>query len=353
MIHLRKRLRNVTSTCLAVLLFLCISACKQHPEKINRSIYYWKNSIWYLQDEERNFLHDHHMQTMYVKYFEVYYDENMGAVPSAKTYLSLYDNDSISIVPVVYIRNEIFKNMHDSEYQTLANNIVFLIDKYSRERFSSRKVESEIQIDCDWTLNTKEKYFTLLKLIKQEAKRKLSCTLRLYPYKYDQQMGVPPVDQAVLMCYNLMNPLEHKNKNSILDIDELKKYLNRDATYPLPLSVALPTFSWMQLYQLNQFKQLIHQHYSELMPVLKADKKEMWYQVVRDTVLEDVYLRQGDKIKAEAVSMEELTKAIELISDEIHSKEELNVILYHLDANQLKPYSHENVEHLYNDFLSR
>ena len=43
--------------------------------------------------------------------------------------------------------------------------IVFLIDKYSKERFSNIDNGNfkEIQIDCDWTKSTKDKYFYLLK----------------------------------------------------------------------------------------------------------------------------------------------------------------------------------------------
>jgi hypothetical protein len=277
----------------------------------------------------------------------------MGPTPSAKTYISLYNTDSMNIVPVVYLRNELFKAMHDSEYTTLSKNIIFLIDKYSKERFGACTILPEIQIDCDWTISTKDKYFKLLSLLKQEAKRKLTCTLRLYPYKYDDKMGVPPVDGAILMCYNLMNPLENKNKNSILDIEELRKYLNRNDVYPLPLTVALPTFSWMQWYQMNNFKQLIHKHYSELLPVLKPDPKKFWYTVTRDTVVGDLFIRQGDKIKAEAITNENLNDAIEVLNKELSFRNELTVILYHLDANQLKPYANEAIEQVYNDFLTR
>ena len=353
MANTQKSNTSIVLVCITIFTSLVFIACNKHPKKINRGIYYWKNSIWYLQDEERKFLQDHQIKTMYVKYFEVYYDENMGATPTAKTYISLYNTDSMNIIPVVYVRNELFKSMHDSEYATLAKNMLYLIDKYSKERFAESKVLPEIQIDCDWTISTKEKYFKLLSLLKQEAKRKLTCTLRLYPYKYDDKMGIPPVDEAVLMCYNLMNPLENKSKNSILDIDELKKYLSRKKAYPLPLTVALPTFSWMQLYQMNNFKQLIHKHYSELLPVLKPDSEKFWYAVTRDTVVEDMYIRQGDKIKAEAITEENLSDAIELLNKELSFSNELTVLLYHLDANQLKPYSHEALEHVYNDFLSR
>ena len=116
---------------------------------------------------------------------------------------------------------------------------------------------NEIQIDCDWTKYSKEKYFYLLKKIKELSDKKLSCTLRLYPYKYPDIMGVPPVDKATLMCYNLIKPLSQQNKNSILDIEELKKYLNEKKSSPLHLDIVLPTFYWTQLYQNNQFVQLL------------------------------------------------------------------------------------------------
>lgn len=103
----------------------------------------------------------------------------------------------------------------------------------------------EIQIDCDWTLKTKVNYFAFLNALKKISHKTISCTLRLYPFKYPEIMGTPPVDKATLMCYNLTKPLESENKNSILDNNELRSYLKNTEKYPIHLDIALPLFSMM------------------------------------------------------------------------------------------------------------
>lgn len=60
---------------------------------------------------------------------------------------------------------------------------------------------TELQIDCDWTAGTKDKYFRFLKKFKElNPGKTISVTVRMYPYKYKEKLGVPPVDRAMLMC---------------------------------------------------------------------------------------------------------------------------------------------------------
>ncbi|MEM0544143.1 hypothetical protein WFZ85_16275, partial [Flavobacterium sp. j3] len=92
-----------------------------------------------------------------------------------------------------------------------------------------------------------------LKKLKEISKKEISCTLRLYPYKYPDKMGVPPVDKVMIMCYNLINPLENENKNSILDLAELESYLISVPKYHKHIVIAFPIYSWMQVYLNKRF----------------------------------------------------------------------------------------------------
>jgi hypothetical protein len=202
-------------------------------ERVERAFYYWKGNS--LGQENLGQIKKLKLNKLYVKLFEVDYSEARGNFPFEKNRPRYYDFkelDSLEVVPTIYIKNGIFQYNDEKSLDKLADNIVFLINKYSTEvDYSDRKEQvfnyNEIQIDCDWTKSTKDKYFYLLKKIKVLSKKELSCTLRLYPYKYPDIMGVPPVDKATLMCYNLIKPLSQKDKNSILDIEELKKYLEQ------------------------------------------------------------------------------------------------------------------------------
>lgn len=333
---------------------LLLLSCTDHKAvHVDRSFYFWKNNSWGLHSAEDSLAKSVKAKKLYVKFFEVESSELFGSIPTAKTRFHLYDPDSsYTVVPVVYLRNKVFKKCTPGSLDSLADNVRFLINKYLKQNFKNGKgtilAANELQMDCDWTPSTKDNYFYFLKKLKALSQKKISCTLRLYPYKYPDKMGVPPVDSAMLMCYNLIHPLEDKNKNTILDIDELASYLNTDEKYPLHLDIALPVYSWAQLYQNNKFRAIM---YSNPMADGGFRKTEgLWYEAVRDTVVDDIFIRKGDRIKQEEVTKEALAEVIQLIKKKVPLDDTITVSLFHLDASQLKTYSHEEIARLYTAF---
>ncbi|WP_345200333.1 hypothetical protein [Chryseobacterium ginsengisoli] len=323
-------------------------------EKVDRAFYYWKTDGYSISNQENQILKDHDVKKLYIKFFEVDYTEAMGNFPISKTQISVpsypSENSMINceIIPAIYIKNIVFKKSAEKDLDKLADNINFLISKFTKEKFNDITI-SEIQIDCDWTASTKDKYFYFLKKLKPLAQKEISCTLRLYPYKYPDKMGVPPVDKVTLMCYNLINPLENDSKNSILDLDELKSYLNTDKKYPLHMDVALPLYSWMQIYQNNQFTGVLYDG-NELKKYLKPTKP-LWYEVTKDTTIDyKNYLRVGDKIKYEEITASKIDQAIAMIKKNVKLDKEITVTLFHLDENQLKNYTDAEINHFYSDF---
>lgn len=333
---------------------LFLFSCNQENkvENVERAFYYWKSDSR-LGTELESKLIANKVKKVYVKFFEIDYSEAMGNYPYDKLdgYYDMLDSHlDISVVPTVFIKNEIFKYNTEKDLDVLADNIVFLINKRCNEKFKKSTVENEIQIDCDWTKSTKEKYFYLLKKIKQDSKKQISCTLRLYPYKYSEIMGVPPVDKAMLMCYNLVRPLTKSTKNSILDIDELKSYLNQKRSYPLHLDVALPVFSWSQLYQNNHFQKLVDLSSADLKEFTK-EVKPMWYEVTKDTTINwNEYYRVSDQIKCEEVSAKTLNEAIAVIRKNVTLDNDATIALFDLDESFFKKYSYEEITGFYDTF---
>ena len=278
----------------------------------------------------------------------------MGGIPIAKSRLqnSYYEDEklpnNIDLIPTVYIKNDVFLKSSKQELDTLAANIDFLAVKYTKRYNTGLKVK-ELQMDCDWTLKSGENYFYFLKQLKKISGKQISCTLRLYPYKYPDRMGVPPVDKVTLMCYNLINPLESKNQNSILDVGELSKYLNKRKEYKLHIDIALPVFSWAQLYQNNRFKGIIYPE-GELDKKWLKQLKPFWYEVTHDTVIEDIYIREGDRIKYENITDKNITEAIDIIKKNVVLTDTTTVTLFHLDDNQLKKFSYETLFGFYSAF---
>ncbi|WP_166919338.1 hypothetical protein [Flavobacterium poyangense] len=335
---------------LLLVFVLCLFlSCSNKIENVEKSFYYWKSDTWSLSEKETAIVKDLKIRKLYVKFFEIDHNEAFGDFPISKSILRLYNQDSITIVPTVYIKNDVFKVGNKKALDTLANNIDFLIKKYVNERFEKNQIK-EFQMDCDWTLKTKDNYFYFLKKLKEISKKEISCTLRLYPYKYPEKMGTPPVDRATLMCYNLVNPLNNHSKNSILDVNELELYLNKKRKYPLHLDVALPIYSWMQVYQNNKFAKVIYNNHKDIIGSLK-EIKPMWYEVTKDLVIDDLYLRVGDKIKYEKLSSEKINKAIEVIrKNVVFDSGNTTVTLFHLDEEQLSKYNDETLSGFYTNF---
>lgn len=331
-------------------MFACmLFSCKQNKtENVERAFYYWKSNNWDFTDAEKKIIDSVQISKMYIKFFEVEKNDVMGNIPISKTFLSSYDlKDLFNIVPTVYLHNNVFLKTDKDQLDILADNVNFLLDKYVHDKLGLNSA-TEYQMDCDWTPSTKDNYFYFLKKIKELSGKKISCTLRLYPYKYKDKMGVPPVDSAMLMCYNLINPMKNHDKNSILDIDELSSYLG-DFNYPLHLDVALPLYSWAHVYQNNQFVQVLYTDMNELKKHLKP-QKDLWYEVTEDIEVNDFYLRKGDKVKIEEMTSDNINKAINVITKKVPLDKNITVSFFHLDETQLSPYTYEEISAFYTGF---
>ncbi len=321
-------------------------------ENVEKAFYYWKSNGYY--DNQINAkISKSGVKKIYFKLFEVDYNEAMGNFPFEKNQPNEYDFrdlDSLMIVPTIFVKNEIFQYNDEKSLDKLADNIVFLVDKYHKGNEKSIFEYSEIQIDCDWTKSSKNKYFYLLKKIKDLSGKQISCTLRLYPYKYPDIMGVPPADKAMLMCYNLIKPLSNKNKNSILDMEELKSYLNERRSYPIHLDIALPVFYWTQWYQNNRFSGLLNIGTADISGFTK-EIKPMWYEVTHDTTYNyDSYFKKGDQIKCEEVSAATIKEAISIIKANVELDQNTTISLFHLDNSTFNKYSDEEISSFYSSF---
>lgn len=337
---------------LASCFLLLLSCSEEHKvQKVERAFYYWKSES--MESGEKTALKFYNTNKLYVKYFEIDYSEAMGNYPIDKTVgvdLNKNEFDSLRVIPVIFIKNEIFQYNKERDLDKLADNMVYLIDKYNSDKFQYATIAEEIQIDCDWTKTTKDKYFYLLEKIKELSKKEISCTLRLYPYKYPEIMGTPPVDRAMLMCYNLVKPLSNNDKNSILDLKELDSYLNLKKEYPLPLDVSLPIYSWTHWYQNNHFTGLVTLGSKEIKTFAK-EVKPMWYEVTKDTTINwETYFRKGDQLKCEEINAKLINDAIGIIKKNVVLKNGCTISLFHLDEHILNQYSNEEVNGFYTAF---
>ena len=279
----------------------------------------------------------------------------LGPVPSAKTSLSGLPRrpDSayyrLQLVPVIFVQNSALTGLSPAGIDSLADNINFLTNKYLKRFLQEAYAYEELQLDCDWSERNKAVFFSLIRAVRAKSGKKISCTLRLYPFKYRERMGIPPADRAMLMCYNMLNPVANMDKNTILSTKELEAYLGRKRAYPLPLDIALPAYAQAKLYRYDHFEQTVHIDDIKYASVLKR-VKPYWYEVLHDTSMGDAYVRAGDMIKYESVATTDLLKTVELLRSNIDLPDTVTVAYFHLDESLLNRYSYETLDSVYRSF---
>jgi len=206
----------------------------------------------------------------------------------------------------------------------------------------SNVILREIQFDCDWSKSTQHKYFSLLKLLKNELSAigiELSATIRLHQIKYVKEAGIPPVERGMLMYYNMGKVQEISTVNSILDNQIGAQYLSKLGDYPLPLDVALPLFKWGVLFRDKKMIKLLNQ----LEETTIADEKRFrkvnknHWQVIKSTYLDGVYLYENDEIRMEKVVFDELSAAADLLQQQL-KRANRSIVFYHLDSMVLKDF---------------
>jgi hypothetical protein len=337
---------------LFLLIGLFLQSCKTNKQnvKINRAFYCWKTNQQWFDSQEDSCLQANKINKLYIHFFDVIPSpEYTVGVPDYETNLRLNLDSNYEVIPTIYIVNNLLKNKRLSTLDSMANNIVYLVNDVLKENFNDKTI-NEIQIDCDWTKSTKENYFYLLKSIKKQSQKQISVTLRLYPYAYPDIMGVPPVDRATLMCYNLVSPFGNEMKNSILDINELKAYLENKPEYAIPLDVGLPIFERYHLYRHGKYIRT----FSKIQNYIWKRNNNFWFvcPYSYEDELNHYYFKTGDLIKIEKIDQQTLYKSIEIIKSNVQFSKELNLILFNFDKYQFQKYDKKFYNRFYFHFLN-
>lgn len=272
-------------------------------------------------------------------------DEN-GALPVPVSPIVFKEKlpDTLTLVPVVFLVNNVLKNVTKPQLDKLSAQIIYFVN--GKVKQAGKSNFEELQIDCDWTTTTRDNYFYLLKAVRKQLQQQqiLSVTLRLHQLKNQKSSGVPPVNRVLLMCYNMGNLRKYGQQNSILDLAELKKYVNENLrNYPLPADVALPLFSWAVAFRDHQYAGISKKlNWNLLQQENFFQHKKTDFYLVK-TALPDLGLKQGDEIRWESVSAEDLYSVSRYLSDYL-KPEPLSLIFFHLDAPLLKNYTNEELE---------
>jgi hypothetical protein len=327
-----------------LILTLFFSSC-HHPKKVNTSFYYWK-TVYKANPVEQAYLRQLNVHKLYVRIMDVGMDEEDGLSPVPVSPIVFKDKlpDTIQIVPVVFIVNDALKNINKTGLNSLAGKLLGFVD--GKVMQAGKATYNELQIDCDWTAGTRDNYFYLLNSIKINSlfKRKiLSVTLRLHQLKNQRASGIPPVNRVMLMCYNMGNLRQYGEQNSILEISELRKYINGNiSNYPLPADIGLPLFSWAVVFRNRQYIGL-----SKRIKIIDLNNKNQFifignniYKAAGD--LPEFGLQKADEVRWEDISMPNLLATASYVSSLLKT-DTANIIYFHLDETVLQPYPYTNL----------
>lgn len=320
---------------------LLLTACFTKPREITPAFYFWKQRY---QGETTPLA-----KKLYVKMFDVAWDAaKHTAHPVAILDKRAPFPDSLEIVPVVFLMNEIWQK---EDTLLMAQRVCTLLEQLCKDI----KVK-EIQLDCDWTRNSKETYFAFLRTVRQQAfmvNKLLSVTIRMHQIKYTRSNGIPPADKGLLMCYNMGDLRKWGDHNSILNMEELKAYTGDDHIrhYPLSLDLALPLFEWSVLFRNKLYAGLLRNMESAQLEntALFEHKGKLLYTSLQDTTLNGYMIRRGDVIRFETCSPDLLKKAARYLSRQRQAYNP-TVIFYHLDSFILRKYDRHELETIYNIF---
>ena len=341
-------------TSLFLITFLLFSACtKDSTDGKKPRFYHWKTFLD-ISEKKQEYLKLLQVKKIYVRFFDVkWVEQNKKAYPFATIQVKNGIDTSIQIVPTVYITNKTLINITESAIPDLAKEIMHKIYRLCSSDFykhTNSEIFSEIQFDCDWTISTKEKYFTLI----QESRKneyfsklnlsRISSTIRLHQVKYFEKTGIPPVDRAMLMFYNVGKVSDKNTENSILDLEIVKKYLTNFDDYPLGYDIALPLFSWGVVFRDGHIVKLINNLSTKTLKEHSKFKhiEKNRFKASENNYINKSFLYKGDEIRVEEVNQEKLIELVKLISDAANNNN-FNICFYHLDEKIIDNYDSDKI----------
>jgi hypothetical protein len=328
-----------------LLLFVVILAGCKHSRKVSTSFYYWK-TVYKQNPVENEYAKHLHSNKMYVRMMDVDMDDSgTNPVPVSPITFQQHLPDSVQLIPVVYVINNVLKTTSKATLSDMARKILYFVD--GKVKQAGKTSYRELQIDCDWTADTRDNYFYLLNVLKgQMIGKTLSVTLRLHQVKNQRGCGVPPVSKALLMCYNMGNLRKYGRQNSIIEVAELKKYLGDNLTrYPMKMDIGLPLFSWAVAFRDKQYFGIARQiNFDKLNDNSKfAHTGGNLYRAKTD--MPQYGLLNGDEVRWEDGPINDLKAAAQYIAPWLKD-DSVGLVYFHLDEKALKKYGYEELENV-------
>ncbi|WP_348823988.1 hypothetical protein [Flavobacterium aestuarii] len=314
------------------IVFCFFFSCQKQEQPVV-SFYYWK-TIFRLSPKEKTCVNTNQVKRIYIRYFDIDLSPKTQK-PYPRTPIRFDDKTAdFEVIPVVYIKNKV---MLDKKTDVI--DLAKKTDNFIQQINSKNNIDiEEIQIDCDWTLESKEKYLRFIDALKKISNKKLSATIRLHQIKYFKKTRIPNVERGVLMYYN-MGTIATDSLNSIYDRNIAKRYLSSLKNYPLPINIALPMYSWgihirdgKIIGLRNKIGTADLKNNSSFIPA-----NNNWFICKNSIFIGGIFFKENDKIKLETISQNDLLEMADDLEENIEQNPK-EIIFYDLDEFNLKNY---------------
>ncbi len=317
---------------------------------VGRAFYYWRTSFA-LSPAERDTLTELGVTRLYVRVFDIEWNATEQAPRMLGRLTAAPDQrvpPGVEIVPVVFIRQELFKHLDAAAGAQLARQTWAEAKRRAEMLGGLYSSPRELQLDCDWTDSSKDRFFGFVRDVKRASNVTLSSTIRLHQIKYREKTGVPPVERGVLMFYNMGKFSSDVEDRAIFDADTAAKYLGRIDDYPLPLDLALPIWSWTVHVRDGRVIDLLQSTSPDELPTFDflipggLDR----FTATRTAFLHGTLLREGDVLKVERMGPRDTQAAADLVAPHLRASPR-NVVLFDLSERNLQRHGKDTLDLLF------
>jgi hypothetical protein len=329
-------------TSLSIAVWLGLAGCQPQPERRALPAFYHWQTRFALSPPETEVIQRLGVSRIYLRLFDVDLHEATGeAIPLAPLEPGGYAfgllPPGVEAIPVAFITHRTMAALPMADIPELARRLVAKM-----QELAPQWPAAEVQLDCDWTSATQERYFGLLRALRPllPARTALSTTLRLHQYQRPAETGTPPVDRCLLMCYNMGELSNWAETNSILNLATTADYLAGGSVYPLPLDFALPIFQWAALFRNGQMIRLITDMDEAVLADTSAYRRigPNRYQRRHSGYWQGRYLYAGDELRWEAVAPDELNRAAALLQGAVNA-DTFHLAYFHLDSALVRRFA--------------
>lgn len=311
----------VKSATIFGLLFL-VAACHHANAPLQRAFFY-NNSRFILNEQERRLLKDANITRLYINFFTVSWEEkNHRPWPTSPVHIDSASlrwifQSNIEVVPVVFLSNECLEHIAENKVGAMAERINFLVQAVLKRDISRNK---SILIDCDWNEDTRDKYFATLRYLEMLPfflGKRIYVGVRLNQCANPEAFGTPPATAGTLMTFS----------------DSLPAVENPDfPRYPLPLDLVVPFHNCPVIIRkgsrgpaITNLADSVWQH-SAIATLTKGR-----YIISNDTTLGDYYLKAGDQIAVQHANGRDLISSVQTYGRAVGAPDS-TLILFQLDS---------------------